>query len=51
MRQFITADDFNMTVFGGKCAADIDGFERRLWPTFRQIRADTIKAARGRNNG
>lgn len=46
MRLFIAADDHQMTVLGGTCAAGMSAVERRLWPTFRAIRAEAVKKAR-----
>lgn len=48
MRLFITADDHNMTVYPCNCAANMDLFERRLWPSFRKIRSEAQMAAEKR---
>jgi len=51
MRQFIAADDFNMTVLGGQSAGEMSAVERRMWPYFRTIRKEMTAAARKRPHG
>jgi hypothetical protein len=49
MRLFVTADDFDTTVFGGSCALEMNTVEMRVWPSFRRIRKQARDARRQRD--